>query len=230
VSVSEIARAAEVSEATVYNYFPTKEDLVYYGMEAFEEALLAAVRDRPAGQSVLEAFGRFATAPRGLLAAQDDASAAALLQVSRMVGSSPSLLARERQILAGYTDSLAVLLAEETGAGPNDLRPRVVAAALIGLHASLIEYVRRRLQEDQPDARRMARGVRTEGERAIALLEGGLAGYAIKRGPAEPGPIKQAQVKQAQVKQAQVKQAQVKQAQASARFVSGPGGVGGAGR
>ena len=28
VSVAEIAREAEVSEATVFNYFPTKEDLV----------------------------------------------------------------------------------------------------------------------------------------------------------------------------------------------------------
>ncbi|TMM00918.1 MAG: helix-turn-helix transcriptional regulator, partial [Actinobacteria bacterium] len=27
VPVAEIARAAEVSEATVFNYFPTKEDL-----------------------------------------------------------------------------------------------------------------------------------------------------------------------------------------------------------
>jgi AcrR family transcriptional regulator len=49
VSVAAVARAAEVSEATVFNYFPTKEDLVYQGMEAFETELLAAVRDRPAG-------------------------------------------------------------------------------------------------------------------------------------------------------------------------------------
>ena len=47
VAVAEVARAAEVAEATVFNYFPTKEDLVFQGMEAFEAELLDAVRDRP---------------------------------------------------------------------------------------------------------------------------------------------------------------------------------------
>jgi AcrR family transcriptional regulator len=187
VSVSEVARAAEVSEATVYNYFPTKEDLVYYGMEAFEEALLTAVRARPAGESVLEAFGRFATEPRGFFAAEDETSAGALLQASRMISSSPALLARERQILARYNDSLAELLAEEAGTGANDVRPKVVASALIGLHVSLIEYVRRGILEDRPDLRRLARGLRAEGQKAIELLATGLAGYAVKA-PSAAGP------------------------------------------
>ncbi len=46
VPVAEIARAADVSEATVFNYFPTKEDLLYSRLEAFEEELLASIRDR----------------------------------------------------------------------------------------------------------------------------------------------------------------------------------------
>src|ERR1700687_2783900 len=74
VPVAEVARAAEVSEATVFNYFPTKEDLVYQGMEAFEAELLASVRDRPADESIVAAFGRFVLAPRGFLAAPDEDS------------------------------------------------------------------------------------------------------------------------------------------------------------
>ena len=33
VTVAEVARAADVSEKTVFNYFPTKEDLAFAGRE-----------------------------------------------------------------------------------------------------------------------------------------------------------------------------------------------------
>src|SRR5690242_1280565 len=68
VTVGEVARAAEVSEKTVFNYFPTKEDLFYSGMEAFEDRLLGALRDREPGEDVLVAFRRFLLQPQGVFA------------------------------------------------------------------------------------------------------------------------------------------------------------------
>src|SRR5207248_369458 len=59
VTVAEIAREADVSEGTVFNYFPAKEDLFFSGLEAFEAELVEAVRDRAPGESVLAAFGNF---------------------------------------------------------------------------------------------------------------------------------------------------------------------------
>ena len=50
--MAEIAREADVAEKTVFNYFPTKEDLFYSRLEAFEEELLAAIRERAPGESV----------------------------------------------------------------------------------------------------------------------------------------------------------------------------------
>jgi AcrR family transcriptional regulator len=181
VSVAEVAREAEVSEATVFNYFPTKEDLVYSGLEVFEEEMLTAVRDRQPGETILAAFGRFVLQPRGFLAARDEQSAARLVEISRMIAESPALLAREGQILDRYTDSLARLIADEARAGADDPRPAVVAAALIGLHRALIDHVRRRVLAGEQDLPRIARSTKTAGRKALALLDGGLGDYGPKR-------------------------------------------------
>jgi AcrR family transcriptional regulator len=177
VPVASVAKAAEVSEATVFNYFPTKEDLVFQGMQVFEAELLTAVRDRPAGETIVAAFARFVLQPRGFLAAQDPDAARYLTQISQMIAASPSLRAREREILARYTTSLAALIAEDTAAGPDDLRPWVVARALIGTHQSLIEFVHRRLRQGATDPAALAREVALQGRRALDLLEQGLASY-----------------------------------------------------
>jgi AcrR family transcriptional regulator len=51
VTVAEIARAAQVAEATVFNYFPTKEDLFYSRLEAFGDQLVEAIGPgRPASR------------------------------------------------------------------------------------------------------------------------------------------------------------------------------------
>jgi AcrR family transcriptional regulator len=181
VSVAEVAREADVAEATVFNYFPSKEDLVFSGLERFEDELLAAIRDRPGGETILQAFGRFVLQPRGFLAAGDPQSAQRLLEISRMIAQSPALRAREQQIFARYTISLAQLIAEETGAAADDPRPAVGASALIGVHRALIEHVRRHILSGDDDLARLARSNRTAGRKALALLEQGLGAYGIRR-------------------------------------------------
>jgi AcrR family transcriptional regulator len=181
VSVAEIAREADVSEQTVFNYFPSKEDLVYSGLETFEDQLLSAILERAPGRTVIAAFGEFILEPRGLLAANDDTAARQLIAVTRMIAASPALGVREQQILARYTDTLAQLIADETGARAGDLRPYVVANALIGVHRALITYVREQLEAGTTDRRRLARQVRQRGQNALALLADGLGNYAPKR-------------------------------------------------
>jgi len=179
VTVAEVARAADVSEATVFNYFPRKEDLVYGRMESFEDELLAAVRDRAPGESALQAFGRFVLEPRGLLAGKS--ANEELLAITRMIAESPALLAREEEIFLRYTRSLASLLAEETGTRPDDVEPWVAANALMGVHRGLIAYVRLQVLAGRRNPR-LSRDVRSQGERALALLQSGLGRYAIKPG------------------------------------------------
>jgi AcrR family transcriptional regulator len=180
VSVAEVAREADVAEATVFNYFPSKEDLIFSGLERFEDELLAAVRNRSSGETILQAFGRFVLEPRGFLADEDRQSAQRLLELSRMIAQSPALLAREQQILARYTNALASVIAEDTRAAADDPRPAVTAAALLGVHRALIEHVRRHILAGEQDLPRLARSTRTAGRKALALLEHGLGDYGVK--------------------------------------------------
>jgi AcrR family transcriptional regulator len=56
VSVQDVARAAEVSDQTFYNYFPAKHDLVLDRAEEIRLGYEHAVRERPAGTSPAEAL------------------------------------------------------------------------------------------------------------------------------------------------------------------------------
>jgi AcrR family transcriptional regulator len=59
VTVGEIARAAEVAEQTLYNYFPTKEQLVTDRERHIQERLSELIRARPAGTSPAVAIRDF---------------------------------------------------------------------------------------------------------------------------------------------------------------------------
>jgi AcrR family transcriptional regulator len=180
VSVAEVARAADVSEQTVFNYFPTKEDLVYERMDTFEAELLTAVRERPEGESPLRAFVHF------ILDRSDSAASGEgrrrVAELTRLVSASPSLMARERQIVAKYTDAMAALLAEETEASTDDIEPRMTAEAMMAFHRSLVDFARRRALS-RTNSARYASEIRAAGEHALALLEGGLAEYARRAAP-----------------------------------------------
>ncbi len=187
VPVTEIAREAEVSEQTVFNYFPTKEDLVYWRLGSFEEELLATIRAREPGEPVLAAFRRFLLGQRGLLGEHDPQAREQLVAFSRMIASSPALRAREEQILAGYTRTLAAAIAEECGAGPEDLRPTVAAHAMIGAHRALIELTRGRAVRGELGPE-LPRDVRAAAEQALDLLEEGLGSFAPKGAAAPSAP------------------------------------------
>ena len=176
VTVAQVARAADVSEGTVFNYFPTKEDLFYAGMHAFEVELVDAVRHRPAGQSVLRAFEALVLSGAERLAADD--VAAMVESAARIISASPALQARAREIDARATDALAAVIAEEAGA-PGSIEPTVVAHALMGVHSALVAHVHRSILAGERGAA-LATTIRTEGRRAFARLEHGLDSYAVR--------------------------------------------------
>jgi AcrR family transcriptional regulator len=60
VAVSDVAREAEVSEQTVYNYFPTKEQLVTDRDQLVQDELGRLIRARAAGTTPAAAIREFA--------------------------------------------------------------------------------------------------------------------------------------------------------------------------
>jgi AcrR family transcriptional regulator len=188
VTVAEVAREAEVAVATVFNYFPTKEDLFYSRLEAFGEHLVEAVAQRPAGEPALAAFREALMRTGGLLAqveAGDDQALERLRTMNRVIAASPSLQAREQRAINHTAAALAAHLAADTGAPGDDVDAQVAANALVGVQRALVDYTRRRVLADQ-DLARLAADVRAHGRRAFALLERGLGGYAPR--PPAPGP------------------------------------------
>ena len=187
VTVAQVAREAEVAVATVFNYFPTKEDLFFFRLEAFGAELVDAVATRPVGEPALAAVRRHLLDTGGLLAgveAGDPQALARLRTVNRVIADSPALQAREQRALAHTADKLAALLAAEVDGSGEDLRPRIAANALIGVQRARVDHVRRRVLADEEPAR-LAADVRRLGGHAFALLEQGVGDYAPGRGRQE---------------------------------------------
>ncbi|MFG1928151.1 TetR/AcrR family transcriptional regulator [Cryptosporangium sp. NPDC048952] len=180
VTVAEVARAADVSVNTVFNYFPSKEDLFFDRQAEVEDMLAAIVRGRRAGEGAVEAVRRHIL--DGFAA--DDWSTGlwdGAVDFFRLVEGSPSLRARERELAERTETALARALAAETGASDDDPMPLLVAGLIAGARHAVLSEARRRLLDGEPldvvknwaaDAYRQA----------FDLLERGVpAGYGSRR-------------------------------------------------
>ena len=169
VTVAQVAVAANVSEATVFNYFPTKDELFFGGgLEQFQTRMLAAIQDRPAGTSPVVAFRELTL--ENIRHAGDPSAAGLIRAAARVVASSPSLQAREREVIAATTDALADVLAP---VGESRFEAWVVANALMGVQRAIVAEVRAEVLADRPAEALVARVTR-KAVLAFRHLETGL--------------------------------------------------------
>ena len=141
VTVAEVAAAADVSVATIFNYFETKEELFFDREGEVIEAQRRFILERKAGETITSALHR------GFLAAIDAgvpqlmAHGASFL---RTIEGSSALRARVRLGFEKAEASLAETIAEETEAVAGDPTPQIVAAMLVAIQRTLMESARRR--------------------------------------------------------------------------------------
>jgi AcrR family transcriptional regulator len=165
VTVADVAAAAGVSEKTVYNYFPTKEDLFFDEVPAREAALVAAITGRREGESVIGALRRLQAGecPRQC--------SPGFATFARIIEESTALQAKELEVMARFVDVLAVTLQVELRADEQDAR--IAAGLLVSIHWQLFRAARKQALAGKhgPAA---ARRLRAKLDRAYYLLEHGL--------------------------------------------------------
>ena len=165
VSVGEIAREAGVSEKTVFNYFPTKEDIFFDEVPARLDALAKAVRGRRPEQSLVGVMHELHAKECNRLARPEFA------HFARVIAESPALQAKEMEVMGLFTDRLALTIREEFGMHPVDAQ--MAANLLMSIHWQFFRNARTYALAGRsgPAA---ARRMRSDLERAYRLLEHGL--------------------------------------------------------
>ncbi|MFB4303840.1 TetR/AcrR family transcriptional regulator [Actinomadura sp. NTSP31] len=178
VTVADVARVADVSVNTVFNYFKTKEDLFFDRQDEMIETAGHAFRDRRPGEGVVAVFRR-----RFFEGLDEGSYRTAFHEGSEVwmktVSDSPALTARSRELGRRMKDVLADLLAEETGAGPDDIAPRAVASMIYAAQGVLIEEIAARKSAGET-LQEMREDVYASAARVFDLLEHGIGDYAPK--------------------------------------------------
>jgi AcrR family transcriptional regulator len=124
VSVKEIADAVDISVPTVFNHVPDgKQALIFDDGAERRENLLAAVRGRADGQSVMAALREF-IAGRGPFVAD---ATPEFRRRTDLIMTTPALRGYTRKLWISCEEPLAAAIATEMGNPPDDLTARAVA-------------------------------------------------------------------------------------------------------
>jgi AcrR family transcriptional regulator len=185
VRVTEIAAACEVSEKTVYNYFPTKESLILDRWESTAQALQAALADpgtHPV-DAVRHILAGELSALTAWLGAQRDPSAAtaSVRRFSELITTTPALRAYHNDTMNELVTMTAGLLAGRTGRSADDPRLQIAAIALMGLWTVHATALRTHLNGASiPSA--VSQAVTADVDAAAQVLRAGLGGYFAPAG------------------------------------------------
>jgi len=135
VTVARIAAACEVSEQTVFNYFPTKESMFFDRSESMVNAVADAVRERGSAslvEAVVQSLGG------GIHSGQSEAlDEAGQLRLFRLfcdaATGSPTLAAARFADLPRFIDKVSIALAQRIGADPIDPEVQLATFVIAGL-------------------------------------------------------------------------------------------------
>jgi len=131
VTVQEIAEAADVSRMTVFNHFSRKEDMFFDLDQEGREDLLAALQNRDAGTSPIEALRLFAHCSVAEQRPYIRFFEAGNDRFMETIRASAALKARAREIRDELTEMLTTALAKAANRRKSDTDANLAASLLV---------------------------------------------------------------------------------------------------
>jgi AcrR family transcriptional regulator len=128
-TLAEIAEAADISPRTIFGYFESKEDILFCEESGEMEKVEDALRQRPPGTTTVDALREF-------ISSIPPADEQALLR-KRVVAANPDLQLKLRAHIGALEGVLAESFAKDLGAGPDDIRPGLIAASMTAALAAV---------------------------------------------------------------------------------------------
>jgi len=183
VKVAEVAAACNVSEKTVYNYFPTKESLVLDREEAMAAAIERALGPGGPPGSPVDAVVTLIMEIANPYDYEDFATGEPpdlrlFRRFVEMFERTPSLRAAQRDMVERLAETAARAMAERAGVDPQDPEPQIAAHALLGLWRIQFQAMERYADGSLAVAEVHAR-VLDEVQRAARLLDTGLWSFSL---------------------------------------------------
>jgi AcrR family transcriptional regulator len=132
-TIADIAEAADIAPRTFFGYFPSKEDVVFANFPTLFDALAARLRDRADSETAIDALRAWIIS---LLEEMDPADDRERCR-KRLIGDSEALAAHNRALMGRMEDLLVENIARDLGDRADDVRPRMIASAVIGALGAL---------------------------------------------------------------------------------------------
>jgi len=181
VKISEIAAACDVSEKTIYNYFPTKESLLLDREESSAASIRKALGPNAEHISPTEAVVRVLAEDMDQFVTNldeiNDIGFNVIVRFNDLIEGTPSLRAARGDMITRLAQVAAESLAARAAVDPSDPEPQIAADALLGLwriyYGAILKYSEHGLS---PAGVRDA--VMNDVRRAARLIDTGLWSFA----------------------------------------------------
>jgi AcrR family transcriptional regulator len=159
-TLADIAEAANVAPRTIFAYFHGKEDILLCGETSMFDRLKELLDTRPAGATTIDALREF----MALVPPPDDTTRVR----KQVILANPGLQVKARGHFGELEALLTASIAKDLDAGPDDIRPTLVAASM----TAAFKTVRDRLEaaDDEPSHSQVLQIL----DEVLEFLRGGL--------------------------------------------------------